>query len=234
MGRSKKVEKALSTEETTALSNIQSILSEILQMNPEPSLEPMEGEDVMNADDEYENVDKAKEEDDDEDELEKSLETTESDSETASDDSEERLSEPLTELTEENLNTVSKTLLKLISKSQEKTQKKKDDSSLSKVLTQLVKIQKGSQEQINDLSEAFQNVLSGLGVFKQIEIAKDIQEKKKPDLSQDNIEILSLIQKALTPSKVEDNQEVQKANSNGTKVHKNLSDLKVLKGMLGK
>lgn len=227
----KKVEKALSTEETTALSNIQSILAEILQMSPESSTENLIEEDIINnaAEEEDDQVNK----EEDEEEVDKSLENTSSDSGTASDDAEERLEEPLPELTEENINEVAKSLLKLASKSKVKVQKSKENSNLSKVMTNMLKIQKNSQEQINDLSEAFQNVLSGLGVSKQIEIAKEAQKKDKPDLSQDNAAVLSLIQKALNPSKIEDNQEVQKAASNGTKVHNNLRDVNVLKGMLG-
>lgn len=226
----RKVEKALSPEETTALSNIQSILSEILQMGP--AEEEMVEEPIAMAeeDEEDKDIEKAAEEDMDEedDDVEKGLETTPSESETASDDAVTRLEEVLTEQTEENVSEVAKALLTLLSPKKVKKSKKTPTSELTKVLETIVEVQKSSQEQVSDLSEAFGNIIQGLGISKQIEVSKS--SKKKPAMDQDNQAVLALIQKALGVKKEEPKSGLRE---NSSVVRKNLGNIDVLKGLVG-
>ena len=209
----KKVEKALSPEEMTALGNIQSILSEIMQMNPEAGME-----------DQTQEFAKTEDEDDD---VEKTLETTASESGTASDDAETRLEEGQTEVSEDNAETIAKAIASILKPA--KVEKKKDP--LHDVLLEMAKVQKSSQEQVLELSEAFGNILSGLGIAKQIEIAKEEKKVVDPSSEMANTELLKFLKESMGQSTVVKEEPVL---TNGQKVHKNLNDRNVLTAMIGR
>lgn len=211
----KNVEKSLSQEEMTAISNIQSILSEIMEMNQEDMVMESQDNSQYNPDED----------------IEKGLENTTSDASTASDDAEERIDETQTEETEDNVNDIAKALKTLLMSNVKKDQSR-GDTELQKAVLELVKVQKSSQDRLEELSEAFENILKGFGIAKQIEVMEvKKEENTKPSMDQDNQAILSLIQKTLSPKK--EIEETHNDQSNGNRVHKNLRNLETLRGLLG-
>lgn len=226
----KKVNKALSPEEQTALSNIQSILSELLTMSENgggmeaPTEEPVEmaeGEDVMTPEEESSEGKEVKM-------IVKGLEETPSDAATASDDTEERMQEVQTEQTEENVNEVAKALLEALGR-RNTVKKSAPLDPTTKALNQIVQVVKAQNDRQSVLEETLSHVLNGMGVMKQLEVAKS-EQKKQPIVDNDNQAVLKAIQSMLTVNK----PEVQTYESNSNIARKNLGSADVLKGLLGK
>lgn len=232
--KSRKIQKMLSPEEMTLVSNIESILTELRQMGSGegPIEEPaavMEEEMPMTEEESMEQETEEKEVK----MILKGLETTPSDSATASDDAEERMEEPLTEATEENVNEVEKALrviLGAVSANNVNKSVVKEQSPLIQCLNKIVEVQKANQNQVKDLSEAFGHVLNGLGIAKQMEsVQKEVGAPKQINKSQ-NDELINAIAR-LIPS-----QEVKKEEqpySQNNVVRKNLSDRETLIGLIG-
>lgn len=225
----KKVRKMLSPEEQTALSNIQSILSELLTMSDAgaPAEEPVEMA-------EGEMMDTPEEEAADEKEVKmivKGLEETSSDAATASDDAEERMDEVQTEQTEENVNEVAKQLVSLLQQGTVKKSQVKKLDPTTEALNKIVQVVKSQNERQAVLEETLSHVLESMGVMKQLEVAK-AEQKKQPIVDNDNSAVLKAIQEALGVQvhKAENESYV----SNSQKVKKNLGSAEVLKGLLGK
>lgn len=226
----KKVKKALSPEEATALSNIQSILSELLAMNEgggmeAPTEEPVEmaeGEDMMSPEEESSEGKEVKM-------IVKGLEETPSDAATASDDTEQRMDEVRTEQTEENVNEVAKALLQLLQPKQVKKSAPLDPTT--KALKEIVQVVKAQNDRQSVLEETLSHVLNGMGVMKQLEVAK-AEAKKQPIVDNDNNAVLKAISDAL---KVGNSQPAQPQTyeSNANLARKNLGRADVLKGLLG-
>jgi len=229
----KNVNKALSPEELTALSNIQSIISELVQMSGGVEA-PME-EEVMMAENEAPPKEvQEKIDEEDEDSVNKGIITTPSDSATASDDAVERMEEVQTELTEENVNEVAKALNVLASlQTKKKAVKKSANQLILEEIGKVAGIQKSNQEQIQEVQKALFSVIEGMGITKQFEIAQKSQIGN-PQVGQDvqNEQMLQHIKKALGSS---DNiqKEQNKFLSNGEIARKNLKDRQVLTGILG-
>ena len=229
----KKVQKMLSPEEQTALSNIQSILSELLSMSSngaeatpteEPPVEMAEGEDMMTPEEEETEGKEVKM-------IIKGMETTPSDAATASDDAEQRMDEVQTEQTEENVNEVAKALLKLLKPQTVKKAKQIDPTTVA--LNQIVQVIKSQNERQSVLEETLGHVLSSMGVMKQLEVAKAEQKKKQPIVDNDNSAVLKAILSELQGGKVQ-KDEYESYVSNSQRVKKNLGSAEVLKGLLGK
>ena len=228
----KKIKKALAPEELTALSNMQSILQELISMNQGGSeemdmgteeVERAEGEEVMTPEEESTEGKEVKM-------IIKGIEETPSDSSTASDDAEARMSEVQTEQTEENVTEVAKALLKALNVGSVKKSIKPVDP-MTQALGQIVQVVKAQQEKQDVLSQTLSHILNGMGVTKQLEVAKSEQAKKSPVIDSDNGAMLKEIRKALNLDQV-DRQEVHKSNSQVVK--KNLGSREVLAGLLGK
>lgn len=225
----KKVNKMLSPEEQTALSNIQSILSELLAMSDngapaeEPEVEMAEGEDMMTPEEDAADEKEVKM-------IVKGMEETSSDAATASDDTEERMSEVQTEQTEENVNEVAKQLVALLQQPVKKAAVKKIDPT-TQALNQIVQVIKSQNEKQSVLEETLGHILNSMGVMKQLEVAK-AEQAKQPIVDQDNSAVLKAIQEALgvPVHKAEHESYV----SNSQKVKKNLGSRDVLAGLLGK
>ena len=235
---SKKVNKALSPEEQTALSNIQSILSEILAMNegaepqsvemaepqgmpPTPEQQEEEGKEVKMIIKAFKEMAK------------KSMEETPSDAATASDDAEVRIDEVQTEQTEENVNEVAKAIMMLLGKNGHVQKSKSSDPTIS-ALNEIVKVVKAQNERQGVLEETLGHIMNGMGVMKQFEVAKAEQKKNQPIVDQDNQAVLKAIGDALGIKAT--GTSVQKSDymSNSQVVKKNLGSADVLKGLLGK
>lgn len=221
--KSKKVKKMLSPEESTALSNIQSIVSELLQMSsgggsPDMMAEeevamaddmPMEDEEEYlveeGADeDEYMEDEEYQEDDNQGKEVKmivknlgkilKGLEETPSDAATASDDAEERIDEVQTELSEENLQEVAKAIALLLRGGKQVKKSTPKGSNLERILSKLVEVQKSNQSDMNEMATSFAHVLEGLGISKQLKVTKAEDSKVKQINKAGNEELLNFLQ----------------------------------------
>lgn len=232
---SKKVEKALTPEEATILSNISSLCQELVSMGggeaPAPEEVAMaEGETPPMAEEEEAEGKEVKM-------IVKGQETTPSEGATASDNTEERMSEVQTEQTEENVNDVAKQFTSLLMQMAGGNVQKsapKEVNPIVTALSQMADVQKSTQDQLNDLSTALAHVLKGMGVTEQMEIAK-AEQKRTENLSNTsgNAEVLKAIQDAVMAM----GGTVQKSTEReapASTVHKNFGDRNILKGLLGK
>lgn len=234
---STKVNKALSPEEMMLVSNIQSLLDEMVQMQSggAPVEEaPVEEAPVVQGAEGAMDAPAMEEETTEGKEIKmilKALEATQSEGATASDDAEERVEDPLPDLTEENVTEVAKTaklLNALIKKSQ--APKKSVDPSLH-LLDKVAGVLKSNNERMDQLSEAFTHIAKGMGLNKQLEVAKAEQERREnvnKASSTQNDDIIKVL-KDLVGTK----QEPVKKSSNSVSVQKNLADREVLTGLFG-
>lgn len=234
--KQKKVQKMLGQEEATMLSNVQSILSELLSMS-ETGGAPADPAEVDLAE-----ADPTMDEQDTETEgkevkmIVKGLEETPSDSATASDDAEERMDEPQTDQSTENVNEVVKALISALGGTVKKSEPKPVDP-VTQVLSTMAQVQKANQEQMNDLANVMKNLLEGLGIVEQMKVAKsqEVKTTSSPSNVAQNLEVLKVIKDALGvkvgPAEV-DNSGIRKSNSSIAR--SNLNDARVLKALLGK
>lgn len=224
-----KVEKMLSPEEATMLSNIQSLVGELLNASSgapaqEPVMETMKEEDKP----EFE---KPKEEDKKED-VEKELETTPSDGPTASDDDKKRIDENQTEITEENVDEVSKALVKLFNIANPKKEVVKSElGQVVDAINKMVEVQKGQNNKVNELETAFSHLLEGFGITKQMEIAKSEDITKKPIVTNDNDRVIKAIANVLENA-VGKNTEEEVPKSNAQIIRKTLGNPNFLRAAI--
>lgn len=245
------VMKALSPEETTMLSNISSIIDQLISgaggevvEQQEEEENNMNQEEAFKAENDTESNMKTTEELDeaiDDEDIEKELVTTQSDSSTASNAAEEIIDETQTELTEGNVDEVAKALsgvLKNIMKPNQ--QKPKKVNPLVKVLEGVTQVQKSTQEQVNELNTAFSRLLEGLGVTEQMKVHKASSENSKgtpytsdPNAQQDVVK--SLVEALQNVSSNKDKtEESNMVGDNREKIRKNLSDPNVLSALVTK
>lgn len=260
--RNRRVSKMFSPEEMTALSNISSIINELMQMGGNegtPIVEEEEPSDPVapklpiknnQPDSDMSNTDDS--EDTEEKEVKmivknldtrlskilKGLETTPSDSATASDDAEERIDEPQTELSEENLNEVAKTIALLLAGKSTVKKSAPKSTALEQILDRLVSVQKSTQEGIDELSEAFGHILKGMGIAKQLEISKSEEDKKGREeqiTKTQNEELLKFFQQIRNVTKDADNSGVKNVSgkSQTNEVRKNIGTREVLTALVG-
>ncbi len=170
-----KVQKALSPEEMTLISNIESMLGELKAqggagMDPMAAPAPVAEQQapIMREDDE----EKIGTTDEKTESIDKELETSESDSATASDDAEERIDETQTELTEEGVDEVAKQLIKMLRGSGTVKKSKPPVNPIIAALGKVVEVQKSTQSQVDGIENALTSIMDGLGLFKEMEIAK--------------------------------------------------------------
>lgn len=238
-----KVQKMLGTEEQTMLSNIQSIIGELITMgNGEMSgMDYKEDGKVALAEGEMEETPEEKATEEKEVKMiikalrkMKGLETTNSGSSTASDDAEERLSETQTEQTEENVSEVAKTLLANALGLVQKSSPAKNVDPMLQAVNQVVQVQKNQQEQFGELSGVVKNLLEGMGIVDQMKVAKGAgKTPSTPTNDPQNQEVLKMIQKALGLDKlVKEEDTVRKSNSSIARG--NLGEARVLAGLLGR
>jgi len=231
----RKVNKMLSPEEMTLVSNIESILQQLMQMGSgggmaEEPATPV----VMEAEDMPPKIDEDEDKTMEKRRLKKGLEETPSDAATASDDAEERMEEVHTELSAENVSEVEKAFKVLMQAMQKQNVKKSvnaPQSPLTQVLNKLVEVQKANQEQINDVSMAMTHILEGLGVAKQLDVVEEPARNPKSINKSQNDELLEVL-KGLTQEKKEESSYINKA-SQSNKVRKTFSDPNILRGLLG-
>jgi hypothetical protein len=233
----KKVNKELSPEEQMILSNISSLLTEIQQgTSNTPSEEPPVMEQEGTPSEELENN---PEEDLGEKEVKmilKAIEETSSDGATASDDAEERIDDPLPDASQENVDEVAKTLGRLLLRAQKSRVKKSAPKSAStEILSKLTTIIKNQDNKINELSEALTHVLKGLGMAKQLEIAKEEEGNRrkvgKSAVSQ-NEELTKALKSIVDTIKGQSSTEGVNKMNNREKVQKSLGNRENLRGLL--
>jgi hypothetical protein len=247
-GRTTKVQKMLSPEEEAMLSNIQSIVGELVSLNSGGG--DMSGEDDIGG----EQINLAETEPyEEEDETEgkevkmiiKGIETTQSDSSTASDNTEERMSEVQTEQTEQNVQEVVKALLSNPDTAKallgnafgfeiKKSAPKQSVDPAVQVMSQMAQIQKNQNSRMDEMTDVMKNLLEGLGIVDQMKVtkAKNITPTNQANTAQ-NEQILQVIQKALgIPSQNQETEQVNKSNSQA--VHKTFAQANVLAGLLGR
>lgn len=225
--KSRKVQKMLSPEEMTLVSNIESLLSELMQMGAgagmEPEVAPETPDMVMEAED--------MPMDEEEKGIKKGLEETPSESATASDGAEERMEEPMTELSTENLSDVEKAILGMIRNQGVNKSVKTEQSPLTQVLNKMVEIQKSSQDKINDLSTAVENILGGLGVAKQLEVVQEQTNRDPKTINKSqNDELIAALQSIV---EVKKEKKPVGPRSQQNEVRKNLNNYDTLRGMIG-
>lgn len=235
------VNKALSPEEQSILGNIQSLIQELTTGGSEPA----EEEPVMAAEEEIEDDDMVVEEEivDDEGEQEvkmtlvnKELETTPSEGPTASDDAEGRIEGNQIPESEENVTAVAKALIQALAPKQQKVEKSATELILEAV-GQMANVQKSNQKQITDLSNAFGQLIQGLGIVDQMGIAKsakeEIAQKSTPIMDSDNqnvIDFMKQISGMVNKSETVSQPEV--VGSQNSVIRKNLRDKNVLRALV--
>ena len=205
------VMKALSPEEMTMLSNIQSIIGELIGQNQEA---PPEESVEVSKQDEMETTEEIRKPIDEEEKVEKEIVTSESDSTTASDDAEERIDETQTEITEDGVNEVAKALLQVLKG--KKKQDKKPINPLVSAIKQVVDVQKSNQEQLNELTTAFSQIIKGMGIAQQMEVHKSQTEKKNsqnPIYAEDMEKVFKSILDSVKTDSRQENSEVKKSNN---------------------
>jgi len=245
------VMKALSPEEATLLSNVQSMIGELLQGGGEVIEEPPAPVEaaVMRSIQKEENMKTTEELDeaiDDDPKAEKAkkvkkeMVTTPSDSETASDDAETRIDETISETIEENVDEVAKSLANILMGNMKKTAKKREINPIVSTLNQVAEVQKSTQGQINDLSTAFEQLLTGIGITEQMKVSKEAEVvEKKGIVSEDVAGFVQVLKDALGVSKSEPTGMRSEApvsgawGSNNDQIRKNLSDPNVMNGLIG-
>lgn len=231
------VNKALSPEEMTILSNIGSLLDQLKQMSSGDGI--VEPEEVTEAEDKPDNETTPEEDSLNGKEVKmiiKGTENTPSDGATASDDAEERMDEVLPDLTEENVSEVEKAFKLILShlpKTVKKSQPKQTVSPVVTLLNKMVDVQKSTQDQIGEIEEALGHILNGIGITKQFEVSKPKQDDPKVINKAQNDELLSVL-KSLVSDKKESEKKNDPRMSQISHVRKNLSDARVLAGLVGK
>jgi len=225
--KDKKVEKMLSPEEATMLSNIQSLVGELLNASSggvvgEPVMETMKEEDKPDF---VKPEEEKKEEEKKEEDVEKELEITPSDSSTASDDDKKRIDETQTELTEENVDEVSKALVKIFNLANPKKEVAKSElGQVVDAINKMLEVQKGQNSKVDELETAFSNMLEGLGITKQMEIAKSEESKSKPIVTNDNDRVMKAIVEVLGNAVGKKQEEPTGQLSNSQIIRKNLGN----------
>jgi hypothetical protein len=219
------INKALSQEEMTLISNMKSGLDQLLQMQTASS--PVDQTQIAQESINKESVDEMEtppiddKKKEDMEKAKKAIETTPGDQPAAQDPAEDRIDEVIPEASEEKLNEVAKALLKIINKSQTKVQKSEINPVVS-VIDKVVKTLQTQDEKINSMANAFEQLLDGLGVSKQIEIVqKSQQPERRPIMNTDKNEVIKFLSDALSQVKKEEKSD-QPNQSNV--VRKNLSD----------
>jgi hypothetical protein len=214
-----KVQKALSAEEATLLSNIRSMVDELEQINageatasydPEDKMEKMDGEEeeldivIAPEDDEEEGMMKARKSDE---------------GPTANDKAEERL-ETTDEESEKNIAAVKALIARMDRKLRaEKSKSQQTDVVVLKAIKMIAKRQ-------DEIEEAFTHILKGMGVADQIEKSIVSKPKEKPVQSTDVAAVLKSLLGQAAPA-----QEPAPRDSN--EVRKSLASRSVLTALLG-
>lgn len=191
-----RVEKMLSPEEVSMLSNIQSLLGEVMRMGGDPQGNPNlgtveascgvrkaengDGERIATTEELDKNVEKQTEgeEKEKEKEVEKMLVSSPSDSATASDSAEERIEETQTELTEEGVDEVAKAIYKIANAFKNNVNKSTPTNPLIDAMYNLAEVQKSTQEQINVIAQGFNNLIEGMGIAEQMKVTKSLEDQK--------------------------------------------------------
>ena len=213
MGVKRKVDKALSAEEATLLSNIRSMVDELEQINA--------GEATASADEEDLDIVISPEEDD-EDEKKKLMMSKSDEGPTANDKADERL-ETTDEETEKNINAVKALIARMDRKIRvERSRKTERDTLVLKAIGVIA-------QRLDVQEQAIMNLIKGLGVADEIQKSITPRKKVKPVQSTDVQAVLkSLLGQAAADEKKEDDSPRPKDS-----VRKSLADRKVLTALLG-
>lgn len=229
--KNEEVMKALSPEEMSMLSNVYSILGEMIGQNSQsaPTTNPeTNSETVAVAKENMKTTDELTEKVDD---VEKELVTTSSDSATGSDDAKTKIDYTQTEETEAAVNEVAKALLEVF-----KNKKKQDVKPVNPIvstLKQVAEVQKSTQEQLEELTKAFGQLITGMGIAQQMEVSKSQKEVRKEKNAPIYAEDMEKAFKAILDSvqKSEPEKETGRQSNNDI-IRKNLSNPNFLKAAI--
>lgn len=213
----KKVNKSMSPEEITIARNAISALEQLIQINGGSN--PVDGQEndefenynepsLMKAENELSKEDEL--EDEKENKAEKNLISTPNDGANGNDDAKEKIDENETKITEDSLKEVAKAILGL---------------------TNVVKSVYTRQ---NESEKAITGILEGLGVTKEMSIQKSVTAAPvvKPIANMDIDSVKKMLKEAMTEMSVEKSE--ISFDNNATTVRKNLANLDVLNGLLGR
>lgn len=237
----KEVAKALSDEEMTILTNIQSLLGQLMTASEagtelEQSAQSLSTQKQEDGDKKNDDDDKK---DDDKDKIDKGLETTPSESSSASDPAQERIDETQSPETEESVDEVSKAIATILRNGGVAQKKKKPENPVLKAIEGLTGVVKNLQGNQSTLSTALEKILEGTGITKQLEIvAKEKGEFIKPqsapitniDDIQKTLAFAMEVNKVMKGEKT-GKEEIDKKLSNQQIVHKNLNSRDILSAL---
>jgi len=239
----KKVTKALGPDEVTALQNVMSSLQEILQMSSGASADQgtaVQGQTVADA-----AVTPPAPVEDPKNPFEqkscggtlkqKALETTPSDAPTANDDVEARIDDVLPPETEDNIDEVAKAIAKLLGGRSVAKSAIKQVDPLTQVLEKIVTVQKSQAETTNEMMAAFSNLLDGMGITEQMNVAKSaIAKKSEPIMTQDNEAVVNVLKGLLGLADTKVEKESSNPGDNYNKVRKAFADKNILSALIQK
>jgi hypothetical protein len=208
------VQKALSPEEMTGLSNIVAICQEILQSGKAAEQTPAPVPEQKATMSQYDNPDEEKKKPEETSkEAKKAIETTPPDATDAGTPPETQEKEIETEETKRAVDEVAKMLLTALRP--QKVQKAKDP--VLSALENIALVVKQQSERQDLLATSFGQVLDGLGVMKQLDVAKAAQQKKeteyKPVQTIDTQKFIEGIAKALGSTPAKQENKVEKSQS---------------------
>lgn len=247
---SKMVLKALSPEEQGIVSNVASLLNQLLsgqavEENPEKVSEgePAGGpgapttslkSKACKADKSPEDMAEDTTVEPESEEAKKALVTTESDAGDANADAEERVDETQPEPNAKKIDEVAKALAKILTGNIQSVKKSAPIDPTISALEGVSKVLKNLVDRQDEMESAFSNILTGLGITKQFEVAKSAAapvQKGKPIFTSDNangvMEILTALAKGM------EKKEDEPVGDNRTVIRKNLGNGDVLAAMFG-
>jgi len=230
--------KSLSQDELTILSNIESAISELKQMNAGAQSVEQKAMPEENQEEIKEAEDKAPEEviPEDEEKIKKETTETPSDVATGTDTAEERIKDRQSEASEEQVNEVARSLAKTLLGIKTEVKKSKQINPIVAAIEKIGDTIKYQDQKIESVSKALSAFMDGFGITEQLELAKKeaIPEKNRRGgiTSTDQNQVVKMLTDVL--SKIENKDEISPYMSNSNVVQKNLVQGGMLDHILNK
>lgn len=216
-----KVEKVLSDQELSILSNIQSMIGELTNMNAGEQAGEATGVEAP-AEEEVAMQESPMQTDEDQDGTEEDeIAVKKEEGPTADDDTETRISDNLPETTDENIDEVKKALLKILGG--EKVKKSKPVDPVLAAIEGLTKVVKSVYAENQQTQSAVANIIEGLGITEQINLSQPVQ-KSKPAQSIDTKNLDMFMNAVRKAAGIENVEPVQKYDSPSGEVHKTMKN----------
>jgi hypothetical protein len=244
MSDNNKVMKALSQEDLTVIGNIKSLLDELVQQGGgmeieaakvDPEVAPVIEEPKMDE------AKKANNPEEKESKAEKGVIETPADAATGSSPAVDRINEVLPEETSSNVDTLARAISKALIGAGIKPVQKAESNPLVSVIQALAESQKATNNKVDTVAKAFDQLCEAFGINEQIEIAQKAalpEKNRKPIVSTDNDEVIKYLANILnTVQKGGDNVGgtplTGPLSSNAQHVRKNLMNPTMYSHLLG-